>query len=584
MINFKEEYRILTRLYKADQKVIEIPDSNIEIHNEEYVSTFPAEYRTNGVVEGNLYYYELTQGEVSENTRFIYPIMVPKGHDKFSSGIIFFHGLNERSWDKYFVWAKYLAERTDRPVIMFPIAYHINRSPKKWSDPRSMIEVAASRSSEEQSATFANAALSTRLEKNPEKFLISGIQSYYDTIDLVTKIKLGNDPLFEKGAHVDIFSYSIGAFLSEVLLLNNSSDILRDSRLFMFCGGTTFDSMNGISKYIMDESAFRSVMTLNSTKKLKQIAANFINTPKRFIYNWNGIGLMMSAKERRKTRERMLAKCAQNIYAVALEHDTVMPPKMIVRTLKGRRGDLGTRVEIIDFPYTYSHEVPFPINDDKIQPLVNRCFTVVFDNAANFFLMGDVVRERAEAMRAEKAEKVEREKAEKAERTAKARAEKAEREKSKADRSVRATRREQRSEERRQRRELHIEADTEKQMEREKQQVDKQMRRDARRNERNKQRRLKAELRATKRADNNARAAIRDAERRTRRAEKARAKADAAIAKVVAPETDPKAARKAEREAAKSGKAARREEKRAAKCQGCDGQKCRKCDKPNAAL
>ncbi len=430
MIDFKKEYQLLTHIYNTSDRKIEIPDSNIVICNCAYTSGFPAEYRSNGVPKGNLYYFELAQDGDYENRHFIYPIMMPRREGKFSSGILFFHGLNERSWDKYLVWAKYLAEKCDRPVIMFPIAYHINRCPKRWSDPRSMTEVAKDRSSEEVSSTFANAALSTRLEKNPEKFLVSGIQSYYDVIDLASEIKDGRNEFFEKGAHIDIFSYSIGAFLSEILMLNNFNDIFRDLRLFMFCGGTTFDSMNGISKYIMDEKAYASLMTLNDPKKLRQIGRNFVGATKsmRFLRNWNGIGLMMSSRKRRREREKLLEKCAYNIYAIALERDTVMPPKKIVRTLKGKNGDIPTRVEIIDFPYAYSHESPFPITDDKIQPLVNRCFSLVFNNVANFFLTGDTVRAKAERIREDKAQKAvqaEREVARKAaEEEAKRRAEK----------------------------------------------------------------------------------------------------------------------------------------------------------------
>jgi len=430
MIDFKKEYQLLTHIYNTSDRKIEIPDSNIVICNCAYTSGFPAEYRSNGVPKGNLYYFELAQDGDYENRHFIYPIMMPRREGKFSSGILFFHGLNERSWDKYLVWAKYLAEKCDRPVIMFPIAYHINRCPKRWSDPRSMTEVAKDRSSEEVSSTFANAALSTRLEKNPEKFLVSGIQSYYDVIDLASEIKDGRNEFFEKDAHIDIFSYSIGAFLSEILMLNNFNDIFRDLRLFMFCGGTTFDSMNGISKYIMDEKAYASLMTLNDPKKLRQIGRNFVGATKsmRFLRNWNGIGLMMSSRKRRREREKLLEKCAYNIYAIALERDTVMPPKKIVRTLKGKNGDIPTRVEIIDFPYAYSHESPFPITDDKIQPLVNRCFSLVFNNVANFFLTGDTVRAKAERIREDKAQKAaqaEREVARKAaEEEAKRRAEK----------------------------------------------------------------------------------------------------------------------------------------------------------------
>ncbi|MBR7128682.1 MAG: hypothetical protein IKD05_00220, partial [Tidjanibacter sp.] len=178
---------------------------------------------------------------------------------------------------------------------------------------------------------------------------------------------------------------------------------------------------------IMDEKAFESVMSLNNPKKLKRMGRNFEGATKsmKFKRTWNGIGVMMSSKERRKEREKLLNKCAHNIYAVALEKDSVMPYKKIVRTLKGKKGDIPTRVEVIDFPYDYSHEVPFPTGDDKVGSLVNRCFTVIFNNVANFYLIGDSVREKAERYRLEKAEQAERAEQERREKEARVRAAKA---------------------------------------------------------------------------------------------------------------------------------------------------------------
>lgn len=422
MIDYKSQRERLSQLYNEHEQVIDVPDSGVEIRNFHYTSTFPVEYDDREVVHGNLYYFELAQGGQEENRRFVYPVVVPKGRDeKFDKAVLFFHGLNERSWDKYLPWAVLMAERCKRPVIMFPIAYHINRSPRSWSNPRSMREVVSERSAERLSSTFANAALSTRLEKNPEKFLISGIQSYYDVLDIVGTIRAGRNELFEAGSHIDLFSYSIGCFLAEILLLNNSADLFRDSRLCMFCGGGTFDSMNGISKYIMDEKAYESLMSLNSPKALKRMERNFVGATKamRFRRNWEAIGLMMNDKDRRAEREKLIARSAHNIYAIALEQDKVMPYRKIVRTLKGRKGDIPTRVEVIDLPFDYSHESPFPTSDEKALPLVNRAFELIFNNICNFLLLGDTVRERAERFRLEKqvrAEAAERERREKAER------------------------------------------------------------------------------------------------------------------------------------------------------------------------
>jgi hypothetical protein len=57
--------------------------------------------------------------------------------------IILLHGLNEKDWTKYLPWAKKLTESTHKTVILFPIAFHMNRAPKEWLDPKFMISVSA---------------------------------------------------------------------------------------------------------------------------------------------------------------------------------------------------------------------------------------------------------------------------------------------------------------------------------------------------------------------------------------------------------------------------------------------------------
>lgn len=435
MTDYKHEREQLSKLYNTTDNVIDIPDSGVEIRNFSYTSTFPVEYNDGEVVRGDLYYFELSQGGRNENYHFVYPVMTPKGVEKFDRAVLFFHGLNERAWDKYLPWAKFIAEQSGRPVIMFPIAYHINRSPKSWSNPRTMRDVVHQRSNDETTSTFANAALSTRLEKNPAQFLVSGIQSYYDVLDIAGEIKAGRNPMFEKGTHIDLFSYSIGCFLAEILLFNNSEDIFRDSRLCMLCGGGTFDSMYGISKYIMDEKAYQSIMSLNSGKMLRRMGRNFIGAPKsmRFRRSWDAIGLLMNENERRSERERVISNHSHNIYAIALEQDKVMPFKRIVRTLKGRKGDIPTRVEVIDFPFEYSHEIPFPTSEEKIMPLVNRAFNLIFNNIVNYYLIGDSVRDKAERFRIEKQERAEAAAREHREKHDRIRAEKLAKEQAKAE-------------------------------------------------------------------------------------------------------------------------------------------------------
>jgi hypothetical protein len=387
MISFKEQYFNYTKSYNEQEELICTP-SGLEILNLPFISEYQFDFLENRFFIGDLFYHEMVRSKVPENFEFIYPVVVPDSSFCYDRAILLFHGLNEKNWDKYFVWASYIAKKTNRPVILFPLAYHMNRVPKSWSDPRKMSEIVGARKkvSDTNNATFANAALSTRLQFHPELFIYSGLQSCCDVIQLIKNIRNGSIKLFTRDVHLDIFAYSIGAFFSQILMLSNPGNLFNDSKLFMFCGGPTFDRMKGNSKYIMDSVAFKSLLELKHRQKLKQIRKKVFATENETLTAiWPGLELMMYSGRGRRKRESLFETLKERIYAVALEKDTIMPFDYIVKTLRGKRGKLDVPVEVIDFPFEYSHEQPFPIGDDKIQPLVDRSFSVAFDKAVDFF-------------------------------------------------------------------------------------------------------------------------------------------------------------------------------------------------------
>jgi hypothetical protein len=388
MIGFKEKFFNYTKCYHDRATKIVLP-SGLEIVNCNFHSNYSFDFSGKGFFRGDLFYHELVRSKVPENFEFIYPVIVPDSSLCYDKAILFFHGLNEKSWDKYLVWAGYLAEKTNRPVILFPLAYHINRIPKTWSDPRMMSDIVSSRkkTSDSNNSTFANAALSTRLQFHPELFIYSGMQSCYDVTQLINEIRSGSNKLFAKNTQIDIFSYSIGAFFSQILMLANPGKQFDTSKLFIFCGGPTFDRMNGNSKYIMDSVAFKSLLELKNRQKMKQIRKKVLASGNEtLLATWPGLELMMHHRRDRKKRESIFNGIKDRIYVVALEKDMVMPVESIIRTLRGKKKRVEVPVEVIDFPYSYSHEQPFPIGDDKIQSLVDRSFTVVFDKAVDFFI------------------------------------------------------------------------------------------------------------------------------------------------------------------------------------------------------
>jgi hypothetical protein len=74
----------------------------------------------------------------------------------------------------------------------------------------------------------------------------------------MNEIRRGKHPLLAKSCKVDIFAYSIGALMSQVLLSSDVEGHFDHSKLFMFCGGALFNEMNGSSRMIMDGDTFRT--------------------------------------------------------------------------------------------------------------------------------------------------------------------------------------------------------------------------------------------------------------------------------------------------------------------------------------
>lgn len=299
--------------------------------------------------------------QIRENQYFDYPVILPENARKFHSGIILFHGLNERSWGKYIPWAEFLASHTGKPVILFPIAFHMNRGPAEWSNPRVMAELVTKRKSlpENRGAmSFANAALSQRLTDFPDRFFWSGLQTVSDVTGLVKKIRDGEHPLFHKNADIDLFGYSIGAFLAEIILMANPGNLFSDTRLFIFCGGSIFSQMFGVSKLIMDTPAYNRLLQFYCSEWPaiygKSISDNL--TPDDPLIK--AFSAMIRPDYFKTERKSFFAGAKNRISGIALQKDQVMPYSGI----KACMGDKTTNecIELIDFPFDYSHEIPFP--------------------------------------------------------------------------------------------------------------------------------------------------------------------------------------------------------------------------------
>lgn len=316
------------------------------------------------------------------NTHFTYPVIIPKSANAEHEAIILLHGLNERTWDKYLPWAHSLAEQTGKSVVLFPIAFHMNRSPESWKNPRLMSPFVSERTKnivDANDLSFANVALSERLSLHPQQFFLSGYQAANDIIKLMDELKSGRHPLFSDKTQVDFFAYSIGVLLSQVLLLANPKKAFDQSKFFFFCGGSVFESMRGTSKFILDNHAFVKIVNFyaQSFKKEADSQNLFSDLLKRSTLG-KAFRLLLSRSKLSRKRHKGFRRIRQQISTICLKKDSIMPAIEIKRTLRG------TTVEELDFSYPYSHENPFPVFKGDRALLVNQAFELIFRKAALF--------------------------------------------------------------------------------------------------------------------------------------------------------------------------------------------------------
>lgn len=375
-MEYSGKYSELKSIFTFEQNKILIPDSEICIHNLSFLSDIPINDFSNK-----------TDSLIPENRSFSYPVFTPKNRES-DKVILLLHGLNERSWVKYLVWAYYLAENTGSYVILFPISFHINRSPSSWKDPRAMVPFLKDRNAalgDIDMSSFANIALSNRLTEDPGRFFKSGYQTTSDIVRLLTNIKNGEHEIIPKTQKFNIFAYSIGAFLAEIIMMGNPMNLFSESKLFIFCGGSVFSNMQGSSKLIMDSLAFNRVYNyylydFEKTLTGKSPLVDFLLSTQ--------VGMAFRAMidlGRLKTfREHILRNLRDQIHSLSLLKDTVIPSNGIISTLSA--SDKKDMVDIWDFPYNYSHENPFPVFDSPLSKKVDYWFEKVFSEATMFLV------------------------------------------------------------------------------------------------------------------------------------------------------------------------------------------------------
>lgn len=331
---------------------------------------------------------DVHDSEVKENNKFRYHIFKPAGGAKSKQIILMFHGFNEKHWYKYLPWAKYLVEKTGKTLVLFPIAFHMNRAPYEWSDRRMMFQVSEHRKKmfpDVINSSLSNVAISSRLQAKPQRFFWSGLQTFYDVIQLVDQIRDGNHPEIDSTCSIDIFAYSIGSLLSQILLMNNPKGYFSDTKLCMFCGGAVFNRMSPVSKFILDSEANVALYSF----VIEHLDSHVRNYARLSHYlgpkhpEGGNFLSMLNYKILRVAREETFRKLASQMIAITLEKDSVMPAYEVINTLQGIARDIPVKVYNLDFPYDYKHEDPFPVIP-SYEKEVTESFTRVFDIASDF--------------------------------------------------------------------------------------------------------------------------------------------------------------------------------------------------------
>ena len=195
---------------------------------------------------------------ITENRRFTYLMAEPAHFSDagFDDVLILIHGLNEGNSAKLFPWAYNLAHRLNMPVLIFPLAFHIDRRSSAWGF-TSQVKLSGQRAAvpgNRKTSPF-NALISHRLSEAPERFTRAGLQSYYDLIDLCDSISSGRHPRCRQGAAPHFLGYSAGGYLALNLMLSNPGIRFSDSRCVLFASGAKLADMDSASIFIMDQEA-----------------------------------------------------------------------------------------------------------------------------------------------------------------------------------------------------------------------------------------------------------------------------------------------------------------------------------------
>ena len=229
--------------------------------------------------------------DVAENRAFDYLVVEPVGlpAEGADEVLVIFHGLNEGSYARMLPWAASFALRLGIPVILFPLSFHVGRRSDLWST-REQGRIAGHRAAlagNGRTSPF-NGRISERLSEAPERYVLGGLQSCFDAVDLADRIGAGGHAGCRAGANVRFLGYSAGGYLALVLLLADPGGRFSDGRAALFASGAPLDGIRAGSLFIMDDAAAASLSAcLQSRASLLRAAGgrhrHLVEPPARWL-------------------------------------------------------------------------------------------------------------------------------------------------------------------------------------------------------------------------------------------------------------------------------------------------------------
>jgi len=296
---------------------------------------------------------------IQENIRFRYPLLRestrPGGLRRRDRVTVLLHGLNERSFAKYLPWAHQLRQRTGDPVVLFPLAFHMNRVFPGWAAEQQGIYLRRSALADNDGAHRFNATISERLDKRPERFFWGAVQSYLDLMDLAREIRSGRHPHFSRDARIDFLGYSAGGYVSLILLLEDPEGLFTTSRAVIFGSSVPTRDLNLRSPLILD-SAADTALTKLYVRHIDSLAGARMQHWFQFHGEGKWVRALSGPKADSSLIEHRLRQIGARILGIANRNDNVAPAGSMLNSLQGLRRDTGIRVVEFDLGL---HESPF---------------------------------------------------------------------------------------------------------------------------------------------------------------------------------------------------------------------------------